>query len=343
LIFRSVSQLSKIDNVREIPPAIYYLVRRRRIMKRAALIMCAAVLCLAVLSCQKAPSTEAGVKTLTVDAKSGFMIRTGQGLYEVTEGTAKWAEAIPLGEKLALQGDTIKAAVDGKERDFTKVKRDNGAAGWVRSEYVVSRCTLAVVTGQDVVIFKEPKNATATAMTIPALAVIAVHEGAAGDAFRRVTWFDPTSFVLSAGVYIRGENLTVKADDVESMILLQLAAAATDPRQKKALLDSAVKDYPGSQFITRIEDALAPLAAAAAPRATEKFFATLVATDDAVNVRSAPDEGSGTVVGTLAKGQSVDVEEKTSEDSTIGGATAPWYRISSPAGWVFGGWLAAEE
>jgi hypothetical protein len=312
-------------------------------MKNAALIAYAGALALFVLSCQKAPSTGEVPQTMTVDAKNGFMIRAGQGLYQISDGAAKWAEAIPLGEKVALMGSAEKAAVDGKERDFIKVKRDNGAIGWVRSEYVISRCTLAVLTNGDAVIFKEPKNATATSLVIPALTVIAVHAGSAGSPFQRVTWFDPVSLVLSAGVYIRSENLTTKADDVQSMILLQLSSASKDPKQKRALLETAAKDYPGSQFITQIEDSLAPLAVTAAPRATEKFFATLVSTNDAVNVRSMPDEKAGAILTTLAKGQTVDVEEKTSEDYTVGDATAPWYKLTEPSGWVFGAWLAPEE
>jgi uncharacterized protein YgiM (DUF1202 family) len=315
-------------------------------MKRSWMLLVLAGLVLIAVSCQKTTTTATTTPAaLTADAKAGFVIRAGEGIWDIQDGVAKWADSLLLGEKLALTGQTNKAApAGGQQRDYVEVKRDSGKTGWARTDYVISNCTLGVVGNEEAVLYTEPKNTAATGTSIPKLTIIAIHAEGATAPYVKVTWFNPTSLVLSKGVYIRGDVVSQKPDDVQSIILLQLAQASTNPKQQQALLASAQKDYPGSAFITQIEDALAGLAPVAtmAP-ATEKFFATLVSTDDKVNVRDTPDETAGTVVTQLTKGQKVEVEEQTKDSFTVNGQSAPWYKIKDPAGWVFGALLAPEE
>lgn len=311
-------------------------------MKRTCRTLAFSFMCLAVLSCQKAPPTAAPSQALLADEKSGFMIRSGMGLYAIADGTAKWAsEPLLLGEKLALTGQASKATLDGKERDFIEVKRDSGKAGWAWPEYLVSNALLAVVGNDDAIVYTEPKNTAATARSIPKMSVLVVHAETNGQPYLKVTSYNPGAFLK--GVYVRSEGISTKPDDVQSVILLQLAAAAKDPKQKQALLTSAAKDYPGSAFITQVEDAIAALTAPTDIRATEKFFATMISIADKVNVRDAPDETTGKSIGQLSMGQKVEVEEQTTESYTVNGQTAPWYKVNEPAGWVFGALLGPEE
>jgi len=130
---------------------------------------------------------------------------------------------------------------------------------------------------------------------------------------------------------------------VQSVILLLLAQASTNRKQKQALLSSAQKDYPGSAFMVQIDDALAVITEPSLSKATEAFTAAMLSTGDAVDVRDTPDESAGSAVAQLSKGQKVEVQERTKDSFTIGGATAPWYRITAPAGWVFGSSLSPAE
>ncbi len=315
-------------------------------MMRPVSLLALVLLPLAIVSCQKAPSAAAAQPpaAIVADSSSGFMVRSGQGLYDIVDGNAKWTTALLLGEKLALTGQAAKGKLsDGKDRDFVQVKRDSGTVGWARAEYVVSNALLAVVTADGAVVYKEPKNTAATGTTVPQMTVLAIQADSAGQAYIRVTWFDPVSLMLWKDVYVRNEGISTRLDDVESVILLQLAAASANETQKRALLDSAAKDYPGSSFILKIEEALAAIAASQSPKSVEKFFAAMLSTADKVNVRDAPDETAGKVLAQLSKGQKVDVEEKTTESYTVGDQTAPWYRIADPKGWVFGAFLGVEE
>jgi hypothetical protein len=313
-------------------------------MRRAWMLPALVGLVLLTVSCQKAPVAPTAPSAMTADAKAGFVIRSGEGLWDIQDGVAKWADSLLLGEKLALTGQTAKAVVSGgQQRDYIEVKRDSGKTGWARLDYVISNCSLAVVGSEEAILYTEPKNTAATGSGIPKLTIVAIHKEGSTPPYVKVTWFNPTTLVLSKGVYIRDDVVSQKPDDVQSVILLQLAAASTNVKQQQALLASAQKDYPGSAFITQIEDAMAALTPTAISPATEKFFATLVSTDDKVNVRDTPDATAGSVVSQLVKGQKVEVEEQTKDSFTIDDKTAPWYRIKDPAGWVFGAWLAPEE
>ncbi len=313
-------------------------------MKSTRLVLVSIAIVLILLSCQKGPQKPAEASANAANAKSGFVIIAGLGLADIAEGKAKFVDSLTLGEKVALTGLAGKGTgSDGKERDFVQVKRDSGSTGWARTEYVVPNCFLGVVTADESIVYSEPKNTAATARSILKTTVLAVHAESAGQPLLKVTAYDPAANLFHKDVYLRGEDVSSKPDDVQGAILLQLAGATKNPKQKEAFLKSAARDHPGSLFIAQIEESLAALSAPPPAKATEKFFATMAATDDAVNVRDAPDEKSGKVVGTLAKAQKVDVQEQTTESFTVGDKTAPWYKISEPAGWVFGAWLAPEE
>jgi hypothetical protein len=67
-----------------------------------------------------------------------------------------------------------------------------------------------------------------------------------------------------------------------------------------------------------------------------------VVTSDNVNVRAAPDVGSGKVA-RLNRGAVVEVVEMTVLTCVVQGMRAAWFRIKSPDGWVFGYYLDPAE
>ncbi len=311
-------------------------------MSRVVKIFSLLALVALAVSCQKAPPVSTAPGALTADAKSAFVIRADLGIYDINAGAAKWLDGLLLGEKLQLVGGTQKATLASGQYDFIHVKRDSGVTGWALADYVVSNCVLSVVKTDGVIIYSAPKDAAATGKSLSSATVVARISESVAAPFAKITWYDPAARVLSQNQYVHEDDLSSKPDDAQGTVLLQLASNAKSPDQKKALLQSAQRSYPSFLFITRVEDALTAVAAPAVTRETIPFVATMVATDNNVNVRSAPDETSGAVVATLTKGQTVQVEEQTTESFTIGADTSPWYRIKEPAGWVFGVWLAPE-
>ncbi len=220
---------------------------------------------LTALSCEQrhaSPVPEAVV----ADARSAFVIIADLPLFALTSGTLTLKETIPIGEKLALLGQTEKIVQSGKEREFLKVRRASGNDGWVRSDFLVSRSILGVAT-DDVVIYSMPNNTAATTALIPRLTVLAIHSDTGGMSFIRVTGFDPAAKMLLKDVYLRNEGVSSKEEDVQPAILLKLAAASRNQKQRLAFLSSAIKDFPGSIFLPDLKDALDALTSPAPPPA----------------------------------------------------------------------------
>jgi hypothetical protein len=68
----------------------------------------------------------------------------------------------------------------------------------------------------------------------------------------------------------------------------------------------------------------------------------MTASADGVKVYDAPDDRNGRLVATLARGQKVDVIEKSANDAGADTGST-WYRIKDPAGWVNGTFLASAN
>ena len=292
---------------------------------------------LLLLSCEKKPPAQKPARASVADEKSGFSIMPDLPLWDLAGGRLTLKETLQLGEKVDLLGQSAKATQAGKERDFVRIRRDSGREGWARPDFIVSRSILAVTTTEDAVVYSAPKNTAATTTVIPRMTVLAIHSDSGGETFIRVTAYDPTAKTLLREVFLRNEGVSAKPDDVQSLILLQLADASRSAKQKEAFLTSAIKDHPGSVFMTQLVEARAALKAASAlGKAAEAFSATLAVGEDNVSVRDAPDEKTGKVVAALSRGQKVEVVEKTKGSYAVEDRSAPWYRIREPAGWVHG-------
>lgn len=210
---------------------------------------------LLLLSCQKKPSAELPPPAIA-DAKSGFSIINDLPFGDVSSGAFTQKATAQIGEKLALLGQTQHATQGGKDRELIQVRRDTGAVGWVRSDMVVSKGILAVITTDDAVIYSVPRNTAATTSLIPRQTVLVIHADSAGMPFIRVTGYDPSAAAFFRGVYLRNEGVSARPDDVQAAILLQLAAVSKSTKQQEAFLTSALKDYPQSLFLPQLQAAL---------------------------------------------------------------------------------------
>jgi hypothetical protein len=231
---------------------------------RHASALVALLLLLTALSCEQrhAPPVPEAV---VADARSAFVIVADLPLYALSNGTPTQKETITIGEKVALLGQSEKVLQSGKERELVHVRRASGSDGWVRSDFIVSRSILAV-TADDTVIYSMPNNTTATTALVPRLTVVAIHSDTGGMSFIRVTGFDATAKILLKDIYLRNEGVSSKPEDVQPAILLKLAAASRNQKQRAAFLSSAIKDFPGSLFMADLQAALDELSAPPAPQ-----------------------------------------------------------------------------
>ena len=293
-----------------------------------------------LLSCEQHAPRDVP-QSVVADARSAFSVVADLPLWSLSQGQLTFKESIPIGEKLALLGQSAKVLQSGRERDFQQVRRMSASEGWVRADSVVSRSILAVVTADDAVIYAVPHNTAATTASIPRMTILAIHSETGGMTFIRVTGFDPVAKLMLKDVFLRNEGVSSRPADVQGAILLQLAAASKSPKQQQAFLRTAIKDYSDSIFMPELTAALATPAAAQMPakaRPTVPASGTMLTVVDAAKVYDAPDEKTGKVLATLARGQKVDIQEKTADDSADPGSA--WYRISDPPGWVNGATLA---
>ncbi|MGO9307435.1 MAG: hypothetical protein ACLQDL_00250 [Spirochaetia bacterium] len=224
-------------------------------MRHASTFAVLFVLLVLLFSCdQKAAHTTPAATV--ADSKSAIVIVPDLPLWTLAQGTLTLKETIPIGEKLAFIGPEQKATQTGKERSFLNVRRESGSEGFVRADYAVSRSILAVVTTDNAAIYSAAANTLATADSIPRLTIVAIASDTGGMSFIRVTCFDAAAKALRKDVYLRNEGVSARPSDVQSAILLQLAAASKSVTQQKAFLTSAIADYPDSVFAPELRAAM---------------------------------------------------------------------------------------
>jgi hypothetical protein len=210
-----------------------------------------------LLSCQKSPPPAAPTAAIA-DSKSCFSIVPDLSLWGFSGTALTQKGTVQIGEKLALLGQTRKATLNGKERDFLSVRRDTGTEGWVRADSVVSNAILAVTTSE-VVIYSVPRNTAATTATIARMTVLAIHSDSGGMPFIHVSVFNAQQKPSVSEVWLRNEGVSARPDDVQAAILLQLAAASKSSKQQEAFLSSGIKDYPQSLFLPQLQQAFEAL------------------------------------------------------------------------------------
>ncbi|MDR0683716.1 MAG: SH3 domain-containing protein [Spirochaetaceae bacterium] len=281
------------------------------------------------------------------DAGFGYTMRVGMWLYVIESDTGaktdvtKAVESLPLGEKVRLVEEETRKAVnpyDGQIYDYYRVRRDTGSEGFVFANQLTVNSVPAVVVDEKANLYRSPRNVDATDYILSRKTVFGVLQDTEKDGFIRIEAYDPEKQAYRRNLFIKTSAISYRDEDIQSSILLQIAEAldpAKEVNRREALLESAVKDYPGSIFAEEIRALSAPDSAVPA----EVIDATLFVTDDKVNVRGAPN-ASAPVIAQLANNTEVKAVGVSVDDFVVGGQTARWFHIAQPVdGWVFGAWL----
>jgi hypothetical protein len=305
--------------------------------------------------CAKKTVVETG-ETVVVEAEAateavaeagfGYTMRVGMWLYVIERDTGmetdvtKATESLPLGERLQLVVPESRKAenpYDSEIYDYYHVRRDTGSEGFVFANQLTVNSVLAVVVDESANLYRSPKNVDASDYILSRKTVLGALPETEKDGFIQIEAYDPERKVYRRNLFIKTSAISYRDVDVRSSVLLQIAGTADPEKEsnrRKALLDSAVKDYPESVFA----DEIRAMAGTTVP--VETIDVTLKATDDQVNVRETP-SASSRAVAQLTRDTEVKAVEATVETFSIGGQTAQWFHIIQPVdGWVFGAWLS---
>lgn len=275
----------------------------------------------------------------------GYVILNGLPIYSESFGKLEFIESLVIGDKVSVESKISKFKQDGKEREYVKVKAPSGKVGWARSAYVVQKAALGVVKTDKAIVYSEPRDVKITSKTISVLTIAAVMQDSPA-AFAKIVCYDQAQDAYYTDpVYIAKEDISTADADVNATILYVTAMATKNKDIRANLLKVIEKRYSASQFFSRIQSALAPapIPVTNGGKATVPAAGSFTVNDDNVNVRSQPDEKAGEVTAKLNKGTVVQVSEATGSSYTVAGSTAVWYRLSEPAGWVFGSFLTQNQ
>lgn len=270
-----------------------------------------------------------------------FVIVNNLPLYVEKSGTLEWKESLVIGDRVVMLNKSAKFKLEGKERDYVRVRSALGNDGWVRSPYVVPKSMIAVVYVPKAVVYTAPRDVNMTTKFISNMTLVAVLQDGSTADFAKVVAYDETQdLYFTDPVFISKTDLTYAEVDLRAFILFTTAKTTKDKALRQNFFKTIEAKYPTSIFFAQIKAVLSPEAVV---KASAPFAATLVINDDNVNVRAAPDEINGQVVAQLSRGATVEVLEATTQSYTIGSLTGPWYKIKSPEGWVFGPFLSAKN
>lgn len=310
-----------------------------------------AIVSLLAASCsQQASAPGAGESGAAPAAKSGaadpknsaVILINAAKLYEEKDGAMVYKTTANIGNVVKWK-DSVKNAIrksDGQEREFAQIEADNENL-WIQTLFIAPQAVPGVVVGEETVLYKKADAASPIGRTIPKLTTVGVHSNSAEGGFVAVSaYIDGDKNPVIAKQYVKVDNIVTDASEVRSFQLYSIAMASKDAVVRKELLKSALETK--SRFSDLIQgeyDKLAKPAAVASP-ATEAFSATFTVNIDNVNVRDRPSAVDSSVVSQLSKGAIVTAIERTVAKDTVGEATAHWYKIGSPSGWVFGSFLS---
>lgn len=327
-------------------------------MKRAVLALLSLSALLLPLSCEKKESGTPGSETFTTvntparQESFGHALRL-TGLYDIKDGKATWKASTFLGEKFTLTGEKTEADVNGYKYDLTQVTRITGDTLWVIDMTFAANGELAVVTSDEpIFLATAPQAATYTKVGIDRLQLIVVFPETEKSNFVKTSLYipnkeDPAKVGTYFGYddrstrYIRNNVYSIREDDVQSAILYHTAMASDNEEQKKALLQSALSDYPNSVFERDIRSALNPEGPGLE---TEAVTIEMQVSDDWNAPVFAKPSFDAVRVGAVQAGELITLVERSIKTVTADTETDYWYRIEEPLeGWIFGGRLVEYE
>ncbi len=267
-----------------------------------------------------------------------YVLLHNSAVYSEKGGKLTWIEGLTIGDKVAITSRVTKFKQDGQDREFLRVKAPDGQEGWTRAAFLAPKSSLAVVKADEAIVYSEPREVKITSRHISNMTIVAVLQDGSAGSFAKVVAYDRLqNRLFSDATFVSVDDLTTSDVDINAVILYTAAVTSKDKGVKTNLLKVATTKYGGSIFLPQLQAASEDAPATAKPVIAASGSYTVNV--DNVNVRSAPDEKNGQVVGKLNKGDKVTVKETTSQTFTVGGSTAAWFHVESPDGWVFGSFL----
>ncbi len=272
-----------------------------------------------------------------------YVIMQNLPLWTEAGGKLTFKENLTIGDVVTLMNRTGKFKQDGKEREFKMVKAASGNTGWVRSPYVVDKCTLGVVRTVDgAIVYSEAREIKMTAQNVSYMTIVAVLADGGTSDFARVLCYDANqeAYFTETPVFLSRRDLTFADADLNAVIIYDTAKATKNKAMRENFLKLIRSKYSGSLFFAKIQESLTP--AALKVQACTGETASFV-NDDKVNVRNAPIDG--TVIDQLGKNTEVQLIEQTVEvykASNPSLAPQPWYHVrygDGREGWIFGEWI----
>lgn len=254
-------------------------------------------------------------------------------------GKLTWMENLTIGDKVTLLGRTQNFTVDGRDREYIKVKTPSGKEGWVRTPYIAVNATLGVIKSEAALIYSEPRDLKVTANVMKFLTIVAILDNGSTREFAKVAAVDPVTEVPFAAntTFLTYSDITINENDVAAAVLYYVGKTAKNDAIKTNLLTLAQKKYAASVFFPSIQTVLGGSPAAAVE--VTPFVGTYSISDNNVNVRSAPTTDAAVIL-QLSQGTSVTIKERTAAQATAGNKTDYWYHITAPQdGWVFGSFI----
>jgi hypothetical protein len=229
-------------------------------------------------------------------------------------------------------------STDKETREYARVEAE-GKDYWVQSVLVASEAVPGVIIAEDTVRYSKPSlsGANPRGAIIPLHYLVAVHTERETGIFSGISaYIDGERSPVVTREFIKKENVTTGPSDIQAMQLYILALEAKNDVAKKELLRNALE--LGSRFDDIIQREL--YGAAGAALETEvltPYEISVVRTGGTVYEEPAIRSRD---LGPLPYGGLVTVTERTvNEERLNSGDTARWYKITEPAGWVFGAYL----
>ena len=327
-------------------------------MKRILMVSAMVLITVLFFSCQRTAETAVSqsVEDETVESaeparteNEGLALRVNASFYTLANDTGSesdrttWAAAMALGERVSiLERRRLTFGGDGAIYDFLRIRRDNGAEGFAFATHIAEAGVLAVLVDERANLFTSPRYIEVTGFTLPRRTVLVLFPETERDGFVEMIGFD-TAARVNRRNFIRTSSISRRDSDIQSSILMQTAESLGNEGaarvRKEALMEAALLDYPDSVFHHEILALVNPnIAAVVSTEPLSPHY--MYATNSNVNIRDLPDTVAGRVVGSLQYDEEVRVVERTTDEFTIGGQSAHWYRITEPfEGWVFGAFL----
>ncbi len=305
---------------------------------------------LLIQSCTKKPETP-GVQA-AID-RSGIIAYQGAPFYMDTgtpeQPKVEWKAALDFGMAVTKREGAAPRSVlvGGQTIDVIPVELSSAenlaiasvegpVQGWIQPlAFAGAGAEPAVVTEDRAAVLKDASSNAGVLIRLSRMSLVAAtRKGASGD-FLPVILSDPVAKKAYPRAYIGSRQISFSRDDVRAAVLVARAQVARTPEEKTALLEDAERSFPGSVFAADVRGLLGGGRPEAGP-STEPLVARLAARVEGARIFASP-AADAAVVATLALDDVVEISARTTDSFQVGGNSAHWYEVQSPAaGWVFG-------